>query len=71
MLNIALEVEEVNALLQVLGDLPSKAMVFPLMMKIEGQARVQQQQAQIDAILADQKAKEEAAKEAQENGATE
>ena len=38
MINITLTVEEVNAILQVLGDLPSKTGAWPLIVKIKEQA---------------------------------
>jgi hypothetical protein len=40
-LTITLTTEEVNAVLQVLGDLPTKTGAFPLVMKIKGQAEAQ------------------------------
>lgn len=40
-LNITLTVDEVNAILQVLGDLPTKTGAFPLVMKIKSQAEAQ------------------------------
>ena len=44
MINITLTVEEVNAILQVLGDLPSKTGAWPLIVKIKEQADAQLQQ---------------------------
>ena len=41
MINITLTVEEVNAILQVLGDLPSKTGAWPLIVKIKEQAEKQ------------------------------
>ena len=41
MINITLTVEEVNAILQVLGDLPSKTGAWPLIVKIKEQADLQ------------------------------
>lgn len=41
MINISLTVEEVNAILQVLGDLPSKTGAWPLIVKIKEQAEPQ------------------------------
>ncbi len=38
---LVLQVEEVNALLQVLGDLPTKTGAWPLVMKIKTQAESQ------------------------------
>jgi hypothetical protein len=40
-INLSLTVEEVNAILNVLGDLPSKTGAYPLMMKIKEQAEEQ------------------------------
>jgi len=37
-INLTLTTEEVNAILQVLGDLPSKTGAWPLMVKIKEQA---------------------------------
>lgn len=41
MIKLELIVEEVNAILQVLGDLPTKTGAFPLVMKIKEQAEPQ------------------------------
>ena len=41
MIKLELSIEEVNAILGVLGDLPSKTGAFPLMMKIKEQAESQ------------------------------
>jgi hypothetical protein len=41
MISIALTVEEINAILQVLGDLPSKTGAWPLIVKIKTQAETQ------------------------------
>lgn len=38
---IDLSVDEVNAILQVFGDLPTKSGVYPLLMKIKDQAEAQ------------------------------
>ena len=38
MIKLELSVDEVNAILQVLGDLPTKTGAFPLVMKIKEQA---------------------------------
>ncbi len=38
MINLTLTAEEVNAILQVLGELPSKTGVWPLILKIKEQA---------------------------------
>jgi hypothetical protein len=40
-LNLTLTVDEVNAILQVLGDLPTKTGAYPLVMKIKEQAEIQ------------------------------
>ena len=41
MIKLELSVEEVNAILQVLGDLPSKTGAWPLIVKIKEQAEPQ------------------------------
>ena len=43
-LNLTLNVEEVNAVLQTLGNLPTSSGVFPLLMKIKQQAEAQMPQ---------------------------
>lgn len=43
-LTLKLTVEEVNSVLQVLGDLPSKTGAWPLIMKIKLQADAQVEQ---------------------------
>ena len=40
-MNISLEENEINAILAVLGDMPSKSGTWPLMMKIKVQADAQ------------------------------
>ena len=40
-LHITLTVDEVNGILQVLGDLPTKSGAYPLVMKIKEQAEPQ------------------------------
>jgi len=40
-LTLKLTVDEVNAILQVLGDLPTKTGAYPLVMKIKEQAEAQ------------------------------
>jgi hypothetical protein len=40
-LHLTLTVEEVNGILQVLGDLPTKSGAYPLVMKIKEQAEPQ------------------------------
>ena len=41
MVNLELTIEEVNAILQVLGDLPTKTGAWPLIVKIKEQAEPQ------------------------------
>jgi hypothetical protein len=40
-LTLKLTVEEINVVLQIIGDLPTKAGVYPLVMKIKAQAEEQ------------------------------
>ena len=40
-INLTLNVEEVNAVLQTLGNLPTSSGAFPLLMKIKSQAEAQ------------------------------
>lgn len=40
-IELKLTVEEVNAVLAVLGDLPTKSGAWPLLLKIKGQAETQ------------------------------
>lgn len=40
-ITLTLTVEETNAILQVLGDLPTKTGAWPLIVKIKGQAESQ------------------------------
>jgi hypothetical protein len=40
-LNLTLNVNEVNAILQVLGQLPTSSNAYPLLVKIKGQAEAQ------------------------------
>jgi len=40
-ITLSLAIEEVNGILQVLGDLPTKSGAFPLMVKIKEQAEEQ------------------------------
>lgn len=40
-LNLTLNVEEINAVLQTLGNLPTSSGVFPLLLKIKQQAEAQ------------------------------
>jgi isocitrate dehydrogenase kinase/phosphatase len=44
-INLALQLDEVNAILQVLGDLPTKSGAYPLVLKIKEQA---EQQVKVD-----------------------
>lgn len=51
-LNLTLTVNEVNSILAVLGDLPSKTGAWPLLMKIKQQAEAQlpkQEESQVQA----------------------
>jgi hypothetical protein len=41
MIELKLSIEEVNAILQVLGDLPTKSGAWPLIVKIKEQAEPQ------------------------------
>ena len=40
-INLTLNVDEINAVLQTLGNLPTSSGVFPLLMKIKQQAEAQ------------------------------
>lgn len=40
-ITLSLAIEEINGILQVLGDLPTKSGAFPLMVKIKEQAEEQ------------------------------
>jgi len=40
-LNLTLTIDEINAILQVLGQLPTASSAYPLLMKIKGQAEAQ------------------------------
>jgi isocitrate dehydrogenase kinase/phosphatase len=44
-IKLALQLDEVNAILQVLGDLPTKSGAYPLVLKIKEQA---EQQVKVD-----------------------
>jgi hypothetical protein len=46
-ITLTLSVEEVNGILQVLGDLPTKSGAYPLVMKIKEQADSQVKQAEV------------------------
>lgn len=48
MINLELSAEEVNAILAVLGDLPTKSNAWPLVVKIREQAESQRQTAESD-----------------------
>ena len=45
-ITLTLSTEEVNAILAVLGDLPTKTGAFPLVMKIKDQAEKQAKEAE-------------------------
>jgi hypothetical protein len=49
-MNISLEENEINAILAVLGDMPSKSGTWPLMMKIKVQADAQMVEAEEEAV---------------------
>lgn len=40
-INLELSIQEANAIIAVLGDLPTKTGAFPLMMKIKAQAEAE------------------------------
>lgn len=40
-INLTLTVDEINAILQVLGQLPTASNAYPLLVKIKGQAEAQ------------------------------
>jgi hypothetical protein len=42
-MNLNFETNEINFILQVLGELPTKSGAYVLMQKIEGQVKLQQQ----------------------------
>ena len=48
MINLELSAEEVNAIISVLGDLPTKTGAWPLVVKIREQAESQRQTAESD-----------------------
>ena len=48
MIQLELSAEEVNAILQVLGDLPTKTGAWPLIVKIKEQAEPQIEPAEAD-----------------------
>jgi hypothetical protein len=47
-INLTLNVDEVNAVLQTLGNLPTSSGAFPLLMKIKQQAEGQLPQEQLE-----------------------
>jgi hypothetical protein len=47
-INLTLNVDEVNAVLQTLGNLPTSSGAFPLLMKIKDQAEGQLPQEQLE-----------------------
>tara|TARA_R100000479_G_scaffold151939_1_gene87785 strand:- start:217 stop:405 length:189 start_codon:yes stop_codon:yes gene_type:complete len=49
-MNINLEENEINAILAILGDLPSKSGTWPLMMKIKVQADAQMVQTEEESV---------------------
>ena len=51
-ITLKLTVEEVNSILQVLGELPSKTGAYPLMMKIkeQGEAQVPEEEAPVETV---------------------
>jgi len=59
-MNISLEENEINAILAVLGDMPSKSGTWPLMMKIKVQADAQMVEAEEEAVDEGQEAAVEA-----------
>ena len=53
-IRLDLESAEINAILQVLGDLPSKTGAWPLMIKIKAQAEAQTEREEIEPVEEDQ-----------------
>ena len=49
-MNINLEENEINAILAILGDLPSKSGTWPLMMKIKVQADAQMAETEEESV---------------------
>ena len=49
-ITLTLTVEEINAILQVLGDLPTKTGAWNLVVKIKGQAEAQMSETPKDAV---------------------
>lgn len=48
-INLTLTIEEVNSILQVLGELPSKTGAWPLIVKIKDQAEPQVPKPEVEA----------------------
>ncbi len=59
-MNINLEENEINAILAVLGDLPSKSGTWPLMMKIKVQADAQMAETEEEVVEESEEATVEA-----------
>ena len=59
-MNINLEENEINAILAVLGDLPSKSGTWPLMMKIKVQADAQMVKTEEESVEESEEANVEA-----------
>ncbi len=59
-MNINLEENEINAILAILGDLPSKSGTWPLMMKIKVQADAQMAETEEEVVEESEEANVEA-----------
>ena len=59
-MNINLEENEINAILAILGDLPSKSGTWPLMMKIKVQADAQMAEPEEESVEESEEATVEA-----------
>ena len=59
-MNINLEENEINAILAILGDLPSKSGTWPLMMKIKVQADAQMAETEEEVVEENEEATVEA-----------
>ena len=59
-MNINLEENEINAILAILGDLPSKSGTWPLMMKIKVQADAQMAETEEESVEESEEANVEA-----------
>ena len=59
-MNINLEENEINAILAVLGDLPSKSGTWPMMMKIKVQADAQMAETEEEVVEESEEANVEA-----------